>query len=110
MVWPLIVIEVLVIGAWSVGFVGKVLVRRFLASGYIVVISGGQGLAVGDLKASTRESYERNLRRHVIPSIGHLQLQALTSTGLNAFYSGQDEDGVQRIHPLQRQETPEVRR
>jgi len=38
------------------------------------------------LAASTWESYERNVRHHVVPAIGHVRLQALDGSDLNRLY------------------------
>ena len=39
-----------------------------------------------DVRPSTRSSYLRNLRLHVVPTIGHLRLQAIESPSLNLPY------------------------
>jgi integrase len=39
------------------------------------------------LAESTWESYDRNIRCHVIPHLGHIQLQALDGGMLNTFYT-----------------------
>ena len=39
------------------------------------------------LRPSTFESYQRNLRLHVLPGIGDVRLQALQPTDLNALYA-----------------------
>jgi integrase len=38
------------------------------------------------LAASTWESYERNVRHHIVPEIGRIKLQALDGTDLNRLY------------------------
>ena len=45
------------------------------------------------VRPSTWESYERNLRVHVIPRIGGVSLQALTPTHLNKLYADLLADG-----------------
>ncbi|MGI8492482.1 MAG: site-specific integrase [Acidimicrobiales bacterium] len=40
-----------------------------------------------ELAASTWESYERNVRNHVVPALGGAQLQQLDGTVLTRFYS-----------------------
>lgn len=45
------------------------------------------------LAESTWESYERNIRNHVIPNIGHLQLQSLDGAVFNQFYASLLESG-----------------
>jgi hypothetical protein len=39
-----------------------------------------------DVRASTRDSYERSIARHVIPRLGGIKLQALTADRLTWFY------------------------
>jgi integrase len=39
------------------------------------------------VRASTWESYERNIRRHLVPRLGHLPLQRLGPEHLNAVYA-----------------------
>ena len=39
------------------------------------------------LRPSTFESYQRNLRLHVLPALGDVRLQALQPTDLNALYA-----------------------
>jgi integrase len=39
-----------------------------------------------DARASTRDSYERNIARHVTPTLGAIKLQALTADRLTRFY------------------------
>jgi integrase len=39
------------------------------------------------LKASTWDSYSRNIRLHISPELGPIPLQALTATRLNEFYA-----------------------
>jgi integrase len=48
------------------------------------------------LEASTWESYERNLRVHVIPAIGQVYLQALDGARLNRLYASLLLDGRKR--------------
>jgi integrase len=60
-----------------------------------------------DLKASTKQSYEANLRNHVVPRLGMIRLQSLTTSDLNAFYSdllvsGRVKVGKQTGGPLSR--------
>jgi len=45
------------------------------------------------LRASTLDSYTRNIRLHISPELGHLQLQSLTSAHLNCFYAEKLEYG-----------------
>lgn len=45
------------------------------------------------VKASTFDSYDRNLRLHVVPRIGHLTLQAVTPQVLNGLYGDLLADG-----------------
>jgi len=45
------------------------------------------------VRPSTWESYERNIRVHVIPRIGAISLQALTPTHLNKMYADLLADG-----------------
>jgi hypothetical protein len=45
------------------------------------------------VRASTWESYERNIRVHVLPRIGGMSLQALTPTHLNKMYAELLQDG-----------------
>lgn len=45
------------------------------------------------LAESTWESYERNIRNHVVPNIGHLSLQAIDGAVLNRLYSTLLESG-----------------
>jgi integrase len=39
-----------------------------------------------DVRVSTKDNYERNIARHVIPAFGGLRLQALTADRLTRFY------------------------
>lgn len=48
------------------------------------------------LAASTWESYERNVRHHVVPAIGGVQLQALDGGDLNRLYTTLLESGRMR--------------
>ncbi len=43
------------------------------------------GLPSSNLRASTIDSYRRNVKTHVLPRIGHLQLQKLTTSHVNAL-------------------------
>jgi integrase len=45
------------------------------------------------LAESTWESYQRNVRHHILPTLGHLQLQALDGGVLNRLYSDLLERG-----------------
>lgn len=45
------------------------------------------------IKASTWDSYDRNLRLHVLPRIGHLVLQAVNAQALNSLYADLLADG-----------------
>ncbi len=45
------------------------------------------------LRASTFESYARNIRVHVLPHLGQVQLQALTPSRLDAWYAELLESG-----------------
>jgi integrase len=49
-----------------------------------------------DLARSTWESYERNVRNHVVPILGALQLQQLDGAVLNRFYASLLESGRKR--------------
>ncbi len=40
------------------------------------------------VRLSTWDSYRRNLEHHVIPGLGSIRLQQLTTAQLNAFYAG----------------------
>lgn len=42
--------------------------------------------SLGDVRPSTRASYEQNLTKHVKPGIGHLPLQRLTALHLDGLY------------------------
>lgn len=44
-------------------------------------------------RASTRASYEKNVRLHVVPYIGNVPLSGLTSTHLNALYRQLESTG-----------------
>lgn len=46
-----------------------------------------------ELADSTWESYERNVRHHLVPHIGHLRLQALDGGALNRLYAHLLENG-----------------
>ncbi|QDR82965.1 tyrosine-type recombinase/integrase [Sporomusa termitida] len=39
------------------------------------------------IKASTLRGYEINMRMHIIPELGHIQLQKLTTSMINNFYA-----------------------
>ena len=39
------------------------------------------------LATSTWESYERNVRLHIIPAVGHIQIQAIDAVAINRFYT-----------------------
>lgn len=45
------------------------------------------------LRPSTVESYKRNLAKHVIPELGHLKLQSLTTSHLNKLYRKLEKSG-----------------
>jgi len=45
------------------------------------------------IRASTWESYERNVRSHVLPRLGHVHLEQLTATALNGLYADLVESG-----------------
>jgi integrase len=45
------------------------------------------------LKASTWDSYSRNIRLHISPELGPIPLQALTATRLNEFYASLISEG-----------------
>jgi hypothetical protein len=51
------------------------------------------------VRASTWESYERNIRRHLVPRLGHLPLQQLGPEHLNRIHAdlldGGRLDGLQ---------------
>ena len=49
-----------------------------------------------DLARSTWESYERNIRNHVIPALGTVQLQQFDGAILNRFYATLLESGRKR--------------
>jgi integrase len=48
------------------------------------------------LAPSTWESYERNVRHHIVPRIGGIQLQALDGVAIDAFYTALLEGGRKR--------------
>ena len=48
------------------------------------------------VKASTWDSYDRNLRLHVLPRIGHLSVQAVSPQVLNTLYADLLVDGNHR--------------
>ncbi len=50
------------------------------------------------LAQTTWESYERNIRHHVEPNIGHIQLQALDAGALNRLYSSLLDNGRKHGH------------
>jgi len=50
------------------------------------------------VKASTFDSYRRNLELHVLPRLGSLQLRRLTPVMLNGLYSELLADGNLRVH------------
>ena len=45
------------------------------------------------VRASTWDSYARNIRLHIVPALGGVALQALTPARLNEFYAGLLQDG-----------------
>lgn len=45
------------------------------------------------VRSSTWDSYERNYRAHILPELGHVQLQQLTPALLNSFYARMLESG-----------------
>jgi integrase len=47
----------------------------------------------GQLRASTFDSYARNVRNHVVPRIGSIPLQRLTAEDLDGFYADLLADG-----------------
>jgi integrase len=62
-------------------------------------------LDVTDLKESTKESYRRNAKKHVIPRIGHVRLQQLAPDDLSGLYgellnSGLSRRTVHYIHTI----------
>lgn len=44
-------------------------------------------LPLTDIKPSTRASYEMNMRRHIIPAVGSVPLQQLTTARVNKLYT-----------------------
>lgn len=46
------------------------------------------------VRISTYTSYRQNIRRHVIPALGSIRLQALTADDLDAFYSALFKSGL----------------
>jgi hypothetical protein len=53
-------------------------------------------LDVTDLKESTKDSYRRNVKKHVIPRIGHVRLQQLAPDDLSRLYAELLRDGLGR--------------
>lgn len=47
----------------------------------------------GSVEPSTWESYERNVRNHLLPALGDIRLQALTPDDLSALYATLAESG-----------------
>ena len=46
------------------------------------------------IRISTYNKYRYTLRKHIIPALGHIQLQKLTSAHIEAFYSRKIEEGL----------------
>lgn len=46
------------------------------------------------LKVSTYSLYRRHLDNHIIPGLGHIQLQKLTADQVQAFYSQKQKEGI----------------
>src|SRR5215469_616465 len=46
------------------------------------------------LKLSTYTMYRRNLDKHILPGIGHYQVQALTADQVQAFYAKKQKEGL----------------
>src|SRR5512134_435064 len=55
------------------------------------------------VRPSTLDSYERNVRRHLAPRIGHVPLQRLTGDQLDALYAQLARDGRRDGHGLSAQ-------
>jgi integrase len=60
--------------------------------------------SLGDVRPSTRASYEQNLTKHVKPGIGHLPLQRLTALHLDGLYRSllqpEEKPGEKLAKPL----------
>ena len=81
------------------GFVrpSKVTLGRYLVGTLTATGEPGPGSWLAtrrtSLRASTFESHARNVRLHVLPHLGHVQLQALTPSRLDAWYAELLSDG-----------------
>ncbi len=58
----------------------KLSIKTFLVDHWLPAIESG-------LRKSTFEGYRSSIRRHVLPLLGDVRLQALAPDQLNAFYS-----------------------
>lgn len=64
-------------------------VREFLQDDWLPAVRR-------QLAESSVDSYERNIRHHIIPALGGIQLQALDGAALNRFYATLLESGRMR--------------
>lgn len=68
---------------------GRTTVKEFLEDEWLPAVRRR-------LAESTWESYERNVRHHIVPNIGGIQLQALDGGALNRLYATLLESGRKR--------------
>jgi site-specific recombinase XerC len=52
-----------------------------------------------DLRDNTRRDYQGSIERHIIPEIGKVQLQSLTSLKIKGFYQKAAESGKSGLSP-----------
>jgi site-specific recombinase XerD len=48
----------------------------------------------GRVKATTYESYAREVRKHIIPGLGRIRLKSLSPAHLQSYYSSKCESGL----------------
>ncbi|MDQ7794170.1 MAG: tyrosine-type recombinase/integrase [bacterium] len=53
-----------------------------------------EGFARRNLRPTTLDSYERTIKLHILPVLGHVPVQKLTPGQINVFYAGLLEKGV----------------
>ena len=60
----------------------------------------GEGYSTADLAShfdispSTVETYETNIRKHIVPTLGHILLQEIRATDLSRYYAIKKAEGL----------------
>jgi hypothetical protein len=81
------------VAIFGVGGLGHLAVQYARIAGASVAAVDLVDIDGAQLRASTIESYRRNIRKHVLPSLGHLKLQSLSAQHLNGLYRKLEKSG-----------------